>query len=140
MSYWKHKSPDSLTDLDRWRIDATQRQEARAQSKEQMRREAERQERGIARAGASEHIATLRGELATVRAELASLQRTIADAMDAVANTFGTLADQRHEQRAAIAELKTEVTKIMAATDQLVVRGRHDVIDLPNPLRRREMN
>ena len=138
---WRHKlktlGPESLNELDRWRMDANQRAEARAQTKEQMKRAQERHERQIARAGAREEIATLRGELAALRAQLESLQRTFADAMDAVASAFGTLADERHDQRTQIANLKTEITKLGATQDQLVVRGKHEVMDLPNPLIRR---
>jgi len=139
--YLRHKlklqGADSLTDLDRWRIEATQREEARAQFKTQMTRERERQERSLARAGAREEITALRAELATLRAELDSLSRTFADAMNATANVFGTLADERHERREEIRDLKTEVAKLGATQDQLVVRGKHEVMDLPNPLIRR---
>src|SRR5215471_3764169 len=92
---WRHKlktlGPESLNGLDRWRIDATQRAEARAQAKEQMKRDQERHERQIARAGAREEIATLRAELATLRADFESLNRTFTDVVDVVASTFATL-------------------------------------------------
>jgi chromosome segregation ATPase len=141
---WRHKlktfGPESLNELDRWRMGATQRAEARAHAKDEMRRTQERQERQIARAGAVEQIATLRAELATLCAELATLQAEFADAMNTIASTFGTLADERHERREEIRQLKAEVTKVGATMDQLSV-GRfnreREVVDLPNPLIRR---
>jgi len=118
-------------------VDATQRAEARTQAKERMKSDQDRQERSIARAGAREEIAALRAELAEMSAEFESLKRTFrtfVDAMDAITDTFATLADQRQEQRREIADLKTEITKLGATADQLVVRGKqHDVMDLPNP-------
>ena len=138
---WRHKlkilGPESLNELDRWRMDATQRAEARAHAKEQMKRDQERHERQIARAGAREEIAALRAELATLRAEFESLTRNFVDTMNAIASAFGTLADERHEQREEMRDLKTEVAKLGATQDQLVVRGKHEVMDLPNPLIRR---
>ena len=94
-------------------------------------------ERQIARAGAVEQIAALRAELAVLRAEFESLNRTFADTMNATASAFGTLADERHDQREEMRDLKTEVAKLGATQDQLVVRGKHEVMDLPNPLIRR---
>jgi len=106
-----------------------------------MKRDQERHERQIARASAREEIAALRAELAALRADFESLNRTFTDVMDVVASTFATLADQRQEQYAELSNLKTEITKLGATQDQLVVRGKHEVMDLPNPLiRRREMN
>jgi len=58
--------------------------------------------------------------------------------MNATASAFGTLADERDDQRAEIRQLKVEVTKVGATIDQLSVLSRErEVVDLPNPLIRR---
>jgi len=40
------------------------------------------------------------------------LNRTFADTMNATASAFGTLADERHDQREEMRDLKTEVAKL----------------------------
>ena len=72
-----------------------------------------------------------------MRAELATLRADFADTTNVTASVFETLADERHERREEIRDLKTEVAKLGATQDQLVVRGKHEVMDLPNPLIRR---
>jgi hypothetical protein len=57
--------------------------------------------------------------------------------LEDLATVFETLADERHERRGQIRDLKTEVAKLQATQDQLVMRGKHEVVDLPNPLIRR---
>ena len=57
--------------------------------------------------------------------------------LEDLATVFETLADERHERREQIRDLKTEVAKLQATQDQLVMRGKHEVVDLPNPLIRR---
>ena len=112
---WRHKlnllASDSLNSLDRWRMEAAQREEARAQARQQRQQEQARQERQLARAAASEQIAALRAELATLRAEYESLRDSVANVMDAIADTFNTLGSQRmdlsREQREEIRDLPT---------------------------------
>ena len=153
---WRHKlnllGPDSLNELDRWRMADAEREEARAQARQQRQQEQARQERQLARAAASEQIAALRAELATLRAEHESLRDSVANVMDVIADTFNTLAGQRMdlsaEQREEIRALKIEVAKVGSTMDQLpgrdfkFARERDDsgIVDLPNPLPRRSVN
>src|SRR5262245_26286050 len=109
--YLRHKLTQ-LHELDKWRLDANRREHARAQAKEQMKRDQERHERQIARAGAREEIAALRAELAVLRVELATLRADFADTTNVTASVFETLADERHERREEMRDLKTEVAKL----------------------------
>src|SRR5262249_16685619 len=127
-----------------WRSDADRREQEYAQAREQSKREQERHERDVARAGAREEIATLRAELAELRGEFESLNRTLADRMAATARAFGTLADERREQHAAIADLKAAVAAVGAsplgkrtAFQFARERGTDEVVDLPDFLPRK---
>src|SRR5262249_27743282 len=57
--------------VNRWRMDSDRRDQERVEAKAQMRREEERRERDVARAGAREEIAELKHRLAEVEAQLA---------------------------------------------------------------------
>jgi len=140
---------ESLNALDRWRYDMDKLEQERAQARQQSKREQERHERQIARAGAIEQIAALRAELATLRAEHESLCRTLSDTMSATASAFGTLADERREQRTEFDDLRVAVAKLSStephgrSADFKFARekdGGAEVVDLPNFLLRRTVN
>jgi chromosome segregation ATPase len=126
-----------------WRIDADRREQQYAEARAQQKREQERYERQIARASAREEIAALRAELAELRGEFESLNHTLADTMNATARAFATLADERREQHATLAELKTVVAKLGASPEAKraafqFAREKSDaeVVDLPDFIRK----
>ena len=134
---------DSLNALDRWRMEMDQLEQERARSRGQSKREQERHERSLARAGAREEIAALRAELATLRAEHESLCRTLSETMGATASAFGTLADERREQHAAIDDLKLQIARLGASPEAKraafqFAREKSDteIIDLPDFIRK----
>jgi len=71
-----------------WRIDANRREQEYAEAREQQKREHERHERNVARAGAREEIAALEQRLAAVEQqlvgfnELANATAAFGDAVD----------------------------------------------------------
>jgi hypothetical protein len=103
---------DSLNALDRWRMEMDQLEQGRAQARQQRKQEQERREQDLARAGATDQIVALRAELTALQAEHESLRTSVVDTLNATANAFGTLVDERREQRAEIEELKTTIAKL----------------------------
>ena len=128
---------DSLNALDRWRMEMDQLEQERARSRGQSKREQERHERSLARAGAREEIAALRAELATLRAEHESLCRTLSDALTATSDTFRTLDDMARAQREEIADVKLAIARISPAEAKRAFqfareKSDGDVGDLPD--------
>jgi hypothetical protein len=91
---------ENLSAMDKWRMDAAQREEGRVQTKEEMKREQERHERSLARAGAREEIAKLEQRLAAVEQQLANFNE-LANATVA----FSTAVDSK------LAELQQLLTR-----------------------------
>jgi chromosome segregation ATPase len=87
-------------DVKRWRADADRREQARTETKAQMRREQEQHECDVARAGAYEEIAALKQRLAAVEQQLASV-----DELARAIATFGQAVDGK------LAELQQLLTR-----------------------------
>jgi chromosome segregation ATPase len=124
----------------RWRAEMDQLEQERAEAKAQMRRQEERHERSLARAGAREEIVELRGELAT-------LYDTLRDVITATSDTLRTLGDEARTQRTAIDDLKLAVARLSATPEAKKAafqfareKGGGEVVDLPDFLASRRVN
>jgi len=120
----------------RWRAEMDQLEQERAEAKAQMRRQEERHERSLARAGAREEIAELRGDLAT-------LYDTLRDVITATSDTLRTLGDEARTQRTAIDDLRLQVAKLSATPEAKRAfqfareKGAGEIVDLPEFLIRK---
>src|SRR5262249_33016637 len=81
---------DSLNSVDRWRMEMDQLEQERAQARDQSKREQERHERNVARAGAYEEIAALKQRLAAAEEQLAGFNE-----LGQAITTFGDAVESK---------------------------------------------